>query len=282
MARIRTIKPEFFRHEALFEAERATDLPLRLAYAGLWTAADREGRFKWKPRELKLDCLPYDDVDFAAVLDALHQCGAVVKYTFEGAEYGHIPSWHKHQHINQREAQSTLPDPASASTCMHIPAHGEGKGREGNGNIGGGGTREPLVSREAIECAELVATIAGLPDPKGWPPNWCGAPMRAQELIANGWTRGDFEAGARATMTGKTDPPASFRYFEPAIARAYATRTAPIPVGKPERSNAKVGNVLGAADELIDLVRQFDEPAPREGAVRIGTSSAAIRAIPQG
>jgi hypothetical protein len=133
MARIRTIKPEFFRHEALFEAERATGLPLRLAYAGLWTAADREGRFKWKPRELKLDCLPYDEVDFAAVLDALHQCGAVVKYAFEGAEYGHIPSWHKHQHINQREAQSTLPDPSGASTCMHIPAHGEGKGREGKG-----------------------------------------------------------------------------------------------------------------------------------------------------
>ena len=58
MARIRTIKPEFFRHEALFEAEQATGLPLRVAYAGLFTAADREGRFKWSPRSLKLDCLP--------------------------------------------------------------------------------------------------------------------------------------------------------------------------------------------------------------------------------
>jgi hypothetical protein len=133
VARIRTIKPDFFRHEALFEAEKKTGLPLRLAYAGLWTAADREGRFKWKPRELKLDCLPYDEVDFAAVLDALHECGAVVRYTVDGGDYGHIPSWHKHQHINQREAQSTLPDPASARTCMHVPAHGEGKGKEGEG-----------------------------------------------------------------------------------------------------------------------------------------------------
>ena len=48
MARIRTIKPEFFRHEALYEAEHETGLPLRVAYAGLWTAADREGRFQWK------------------------------------------------------------------------------------------------------------------------------------------------------------------------------------------------------------------------------------------
>jgi hypothetical protein len=68
MARIRTIKPEFFRHADLYEAEKETGLPLRLAFAGLWTAADREGRFKWRPRELKLDCLPHDEVDFHACL----------------------------------------------------------------------------------------------------------------------------------------------------------------------------------------------------------------------
>lgn len=134
MARIRTIKPDFFRHEPLFEAEKATGLPLRIAFAGLWTAADREGRFRWKPRSLKLDCLPYDDVDFEAVLEALRAAGLVVKYTVDGSEYGFIPSWHKHQHINQREAASNLPVPsdaqASASTCEHIPARGEGKGRE--------------------------------------------------------------------------------------------------------------------------------------------------------
>lgn len=71
MARIRTIKPEFFRHAGLFDLEQETGLPLRVAFAGLWTAADREGRFAWKPRELKLDCLPFDLVDFSRVLDAL-------------------------------------------------------------------------------------------------------------------------------------------------------------------------------------------------------------------
>ena len=71
VARIRTIKPEFFRHAGLFDLEQETGLPLRVAFAGLWTAADREGRFAWKPRELKLDCLPFDLVDFSRVLDAL-------------------------------------------------------------------------------------------------------------------------------------------------------------------------------------------------------------------
>ena len=120
MARIRTIKPEFFRHEALYEAEHKTGLPLRVAYAGLWTAADREGRFQWKPRQLKLDCLPYDDVDFEAVLVALASSGFIVPYEHEGHRFGYIPSWHQHQIINQREAKSKLPDPAHA---MPVHAH---------------------------------------------------------------------------------------------------------------------------------------------------------------
>jgi hypothetical protein len=135
MARIRTIKPEFFRHGALFDAERASGFPLRLAYAGLWTAADREGRFRWQPRALKLDCLPYDDCDFSAVLAALAGAGLIVKYESGGEMFGHIPSWTKHQVINQREAQSKIPAPsnqvqAQARTETHVHAHGE-KEKEG-------------------------------------------------------------------------------------------------------------------------------------------------------
>jgi hypothetical protein len=140
MARIRTVKPDFFRHEGLFDAERTSSLPLRLAFAGLWTSADREGRFAWSPRTLKLDCLPHDDVDFGAVLDALCKHGFIQRYEVDGREYGSIPSWQKHQHINQREAQSALPAvPTGESTCTHVQAcgethvhaRGEGKGKEG-------------------------------------------------------------------------------------------------------------------------------------------------------
>jgi hypothetical protein len=138
MARIRTIKPDFFRHEGLYEAERKCGLPIRIAFAGIWTAADREGRFRWQPRALKLDCLPYDDVDFELILNALCDAGFIVKYQGDETDslYGYIPAWNKHQHINQREAQSILPAPTSANTCTHITAHGEGKGREGKGREG--------------------------------------------------------------------------------------------------------------------------------------------------
>jgi len=109
MARIRTVKPEFFRHEGLFETEKSTKLPLRIAFAGLWTVADREGRFKWKPRAIKLDCLPFDDVDFEAVLEALHSHGFIKKYEIDEELYGWIPGFSKHQVINVREAKSLLP-----------------------------------------------------------------------------------------------------------------------------------------------------------------------------
>ncbi len=143
MSRIRTIKPEFFTHEDLFEAELSTGLPLRLAYAGLWTQCDREGRFKWRPRPLKVAIMPYDDVDFSRVLDALRTRGFIVKYTSENGEYGCVPSWHHHQVINNREKGSALPAPpenieqsdASVTRAPRVDdaAQGEGKGREGKG-----------------------------------------------------------------------------------------------------------------------------------------------------
>jgi hypothetical protein len=142
--RIRTIKPEFFTHDRLFDAEIETKLPLRLAYIGLWCAADREGRFRWEPRRLKALIFPYDKIDFARVLDALGTRGFIVKYSKAGVDdacFGSIPSWHNHQVINNRERASQLPEPPtdqhSFDACgtraprVDDAGQGEGKGREG-------------------------------------------------------------------------------------------------------------------------------------------------------
>jgi len=151
--RIRTIKPEFFHHEGLFEAELETKLPIRVAFAGLWCIADREGRFKWEPRRIGVQVLPYDGVDFSRVLDALATRAFVLKYRVGDACFGFIPSFLKHQVINNRESQSILPDPEgnieeTPINTEEIDAcptraprddhagQGEGKGREGNGKEG--------------------------------------------------------------------------------------------------------------------------------------------------
>ena len=109
LARIRTIKPEFFKHGDLYDAELETGLPLRLAFAGIWCLCDREGRFRWKPREMKLDILPYDDVDFSRVLHALATRGFLVQYECDGVMYGWVPSFKNHQSINNKETASVIP-----------------------------------------------------------------------------------------------------------------------------------------------------------------------------
>ena len=112
VGRIRTIKPEFFTHSELFDAERETGLPLRLAYAGLWTCCDREGRFKWRPRELKLAILPFDECDFSRVLDALATRGFIVGYASGDERFGYVPTWKAHQFINNKEPASHIPQPS--------------------------------------------------------------------------------------------------------------------------------------------------------------------------
>lgn len=109
MAKIRTVKPELFRHEGLYELELESGLPVRLSFAGLFTACDREGRFKWRPRELKLDVLPFDLLDFSRVLDALLSRGFVIKYRVGDMWIGQIPTFTTHQVINNKERASVLP-----------------------------------------------------------------------------------------------------------------------------------------------------------------------------
>ncbi len=146
MARIRSIKPAFFQHEAIYEAEKACGLPLRLAYVGLWTQADRRGLFRWRPRELKLNILPWDAIDFAAVLDALAKHHFVLRYEVNSHSYGAIPSFGKHQIFNLKERPAAeIPDCPQAllDACRHgadtVPALlGLGIGRESEGREGEG------------------------------------------------------------------------------------------------------------------------------------------------
>jgi hypothetical protein len=137
VARIRTVKPEFFTDERMAQLSALA----RLLFIGLWCEADREGRLEWRPATLKWKYLPADDCDIAAVCKELVDAGRVVTYTCENKLYAVIPSFREHQHINQREQDSKIPAPpgtkrvrARASTdnagSEPVTARGEGKGRE--------------------------------------------------------------------------------------------------------------------------------------------------------
>lgn len=104
MARIRTIKPEFFTSEDIV----AMSPHARLLYIALWCEADKEGRMTWKPNTFKLRYLPGDAVDIQVLATELVQSGLVVLY---GDGYAVIPKFRLHQHINPRESVSTIPAP---------------------------------------------------------------------------------------------------------------------------------------------------------------------------
>lgn len=183
MARIRTIKPELFRHKDLFDLEVQTGLPIRFAWAGLLTVADREGRFKWQPEVIKLDVLPFDDVDMSKVLEALWSAGFIHRYEVGNKQFGRIPSFLEHQIINNRESASKLPAPSDgelidfnrrvddACPTREGLAQGEGKGKgkgkgrelEGKGNVSSDDASSAPESASKVESAkDLIALYCDL------------------------------------------------------------------------------------------------------------------------
>lgn len=131
MARIRSIKPEFFT-----SADIVSLTPLaRLFYVSLWCEADREGRLSWNLRTFKLRYFPGDDCSISDLADELIDAGLVIPYEVDGKSYAEIPTFSEHQVINNREAQSVIPPRAfDASGTRESGVSGEGKeGREGKG-----------------------------------------------------------------------------------------------------------------------------------------------------
>lgn len=136
MARIRTIKPEFFTSEDIVSMS-----PLaRLFYVSLWCESDREGRLEWKPRTFKLRYLPGDDVDIVDLAQELIENGLITLYEVGGKTYAQIPTFTEHQVINNRESESKIPALVTAridaSTTRESGVKAEGKGRERKGMEG--------------------------------------------------------------------------------------------------------------------------------------------------
>jgi hypothetical protein len=136
MARIRTIKPEFFTSEDIVSMT-----PLaRIFYVSLWCEADREGRMEWKPKTFKMRYLPGDNCEVVELAQELIDRGLIVLYAAGGKQYAEIPTFAKHQVINNRESESVLP-PRVHDACLTRESgdQAEGKeGREGKGKEGNG------------------------------------------------------------------------------------------------------------------------------------------------
>lgn len=105
MARARNIKPGFFRNELLVELNCET----RLLFIGLWTLADKAGRLEDRPKKIKIELFPADDMDIPCMLDALAKHGFITRYAVKGVRFIQINNFLKHQSPHHKEPESELP-----------------------------------------------------------------------------------------------------------------------------------------------------------------------------
>jgi hypothetical protein len=173
MARIRTVKPDFFTHEELqdLESKHPGKYPM-FVFQGLWTISDSKGRFKYKPRSIKLQVLPFLDFDMAETLTILEQAGYIQVYEVDGEQYGLVKTFEKHQRITGKEATEgeKYPPPTSEAqgsnqgnngeTSENNPdAQEEEREKEGKGK---GKEEERIGENPAPPPPEIPATFQNL------------------------------------------------------------------------------------------------------------------------
>lgn len=169
MARIRTVKPEFWTSEDVVECPR----DVRLFFIGLWNFADCAGRIPLKPRMLKMRIFPgEDDIgvdDVSAMVRRLVRAGLLIEYAFESQRYLQVTGWH-HQRIDKPNYRYPPRDrqgrPADISALVlrpvdeRSPPEGKGGDRSGAESSRGESDDSPAASaaaREVLEVDEVAA-----------------------------------------------------------------------------------------------------------------------------
>lgn len=105
MPRSRNIKPAFFKNEQLAEC----DPWARLLFVGLWCIADRRGVLEDRPRKIRAELFPHDEIDANEKLDQLASHGLIVRYEDDNVRCVYIPTFAKHQRPHQDEKPNDLP-----------------------------------------------------------------------------------------------------------------------------------------------------------------------------
>jgi hypothetical protein len=225
MARIRTIKPEFWSSEQIMECSRDA----RLLFVGLWNFADDAGRMAYSAKRIKAQVFPSDDLtadDIHGLITELTRNGLTLLYAVDGKEYLAITGWHN-QVINRPQPSKTPPPTKGRSLSEHgtLIDGREGKGREGKGEES---IKSSPVSGTARACegqtdeagllrTELVKIFENANSPN--PVNT----DRAEVWIAQGYDPKLIAAVARDVVAKKPDL-RSLNYLDNPIREAHEKR----------------------------------------------------------
>ncbi|RIQ51035.1 hypothetical protein [Bordetella avium] len=129
MARIRTIKPDFWTDEKITECSMSA----RLLFIGIWNFADDNGNLQRSAKKVKMQVFPADGVDCEPLIQELMSHGMLIEYAVNGELFMHIKGFKKHQVIN-RPSKSGIPQMPLTDDSLnaHEPLSDgkEGKGKE--------------------------------------------------------------------------------------------------------------------------------------------------------
>ena len=210
MARIRTIKPEFWTDERVGECS----VSARLLFVACWNFADDHGGLDRSSKQLKAQAFPYDVIDCEPLIQELLDVGLLVEYAIDSKKYLHIKGFRTHQKV-EKPAKPRVPlyddslksrgivGEASPSSSGSSPASSgsslgrESKGREGNGKDARAREEDSpraseTESREGIESLKAAY-------PKGVFPqsDWLTAEREARKRIDEGHTWPELLAGCQ-------------------------------------------------------------------------------------
>jgi hypothetical protein len=156
MARIRTVKPEFWGNAQVTRCSRDA----RLLFLALLNESDDEGRQLASPRRITGFAFPNDrDVSPKMVekwLDELESASLIAKYRAEGVEYLVIPGFTRNQRIS-RPSPSRLPSPPASLLALTEPSlspRGVTSGSLG-ADLGSGSRNKDLGSAGSDSVANL-------------------------------------------------------------------------------------------------------------------------------
>lgn len=195
MARIRSIKPDFF------TSERIAKLPIsaRLTFIGLWTHVDDNGVCPDNERLIAAAVWPLEEDPLESLrrlredLRSLQESLLIVRYEANGKRLLFIRSWDEHQKVSH-PGKPRYPRPSVDEQDAAIRAYAES--RESSGNPPetlasppeilrpeqGAGSREEeehMSSGDDEQTSEeATATSSKSSEPEGWDEFWAAFPRK--------------------------------------------------------------------------------------------------------
>ena len=166
MARIRSIKPEFWTSEQVMNCSPTA----RLLFIGLWNFCDDAGNHVASTKTIKASVFPGDDITSSSIqglLDELSSNGLIAFYSFENKDFLHVTGWHhqkiekptyKHPPFNSSQSATGRRTVADSSAPEWSGVEKEGKGKDNVSPVGDTGdaaaaapTRPPVPNPEPEE-----------------------------------------------------------------------------------------------------------------------------------